>query len=261
MTELYDPPVNSIDYDDSSEEEDPKFEMAQYDLDVVDEALLNPHNTEFKDHFGFTIQVKTDDEASSDQDSSSEEEADQNSEEKDVKQKSQEFEEVEMNQNNKDNDINSTIKPSEDTSNNIHQAIYPDTPNPFDDDNQSDRSSVSRQRVSSVTSLSSDISRPSETLQQRRISRKSLINNRSLVITKKFIHYNHKLDSERHAHLKQEAMDRVASCRENNTIDWDFWTLAISDFGDLIETKMNGLRQHLIKGGIPSCIRGYLWQI
>lgn len=220
MTELYDPPVNSIDYDDSSEEEDPKFEMAQYDLDVVDEALLNPHNTEFKDHFGFTIQVKTDDEASSDQDSSSEEEADQNSEEKDVKQKSQEFEEVEMNQNNKDNDINSTIKPSEDTSNNIHQAIYPDTPNPFDDDNQSDRSSVSRQRVSSVTSLSSDISRPSETLQQRRISRKSLINNRSLVITKKFIHYNHKLDSERHAHLKQEAMDRVASCRENNTIDW-----------------------------------------
>lgn len=33
-----------------------------YDLDVVDEALLHPEKPEYIDHFGFTVQVKTDNE-------------------------------------------------------------------------------------------------------------------------------------------------------------------------------------------------------
>lgn len=48
-----------------------RFSLTEYDLDVVDDALLNPDSTEFRDHFGFRIEVKTDDEDSSDSDSDS----------------------------------------------------------------------------------------------------------------------------------------------------------------------------------------------
>jgi hypothetical protein len=63
MTTLYDHPVKPTD----SDQDD--YELADYDLDVVDDALLNPENSEFLDHFGFKIQVRTDDESSSDDDS------------------------------------------------------------------------------------------------------------------------------------------------------------------------------------------------
>lgn len=49
------------------------FSLCEYDLDVVDDALNNPTRGEYRDHFGFHIQVKTDDEdeASSSSDSDS----------------------------------------------------------------------------------------------------------------------------------------------------------------------------------------------
>lgn len=36
--------------------------LNDYDLDVVDEALLHPEKNEYIDHFGFRVQVKTDNE-------------------------------------------------------------------------------------------------------------------------------------------------------------------------------------------------------
>jgi hypothetical protein len=72
MTTLYDPPATNLhngNYYESESEAEEGYEMAEYDLDVVDDALLNPNNSEYMDHFGFKIQVKTDDESSSDDDS------------------------------------------------------------------------------------------------------------------------------------------------------------------------------------------------
>lgn len=75
MTTLYDIPSNKehnasyYDTTDSEAEQDDGYEMAEYDLDVVDDALLHPNNSEYLDHFGFKIQVRTDDESSSDDDS------------------------------------------------------------------------------------------------------------------------------------------------------------------------------------------------
>jgi hypothetical protein len=37
--------------------------------------------------------------------------------------------------------------------------------------------------------------------------------------------------------------------------------LVIDNFGAVIDTQMDDMRQHLAKGGIPSPIRGLLWQI
>ena len=48
------------DCEDAAAEE--RFSLCEFDLDVVDDALSNPTNSEFRDHFGFRIQVKTDDE-------------------------------------------------------------------------------------------------------------------------------------------------------------------------------------------------------
>jgi hypothetical protein len=37
--------------------------------------------------------------------------------------------------------------------------------------------------------------------------------------------------------------------------------MVIHDFGRVLETQMDDLRQRLTKGGIPSPIRGLMWQI
>lgn len=76
MTELDQRRDSFSETDDSEHEDDFKqgenrFSLTEYDLDVVDDALLNPDSTEFHDHFGFRIEVKTDDEDSSDSDSDS----------------------------------------------------------------------------------------------------------------------------------------------------------------------------------------------
>lgn len=69
MTTLYDPPTNNNSYYNSESEQEEGYEIADFDLDVVDDALLNPTSSEYMDHFGFKIQVRTDDESSSDDDS------------------------------------------------------------------------------------------------------------------------------------------------------------------------------------------------
>ncbi|KAF7721125.1 GTPase-activating protein [Apophysomyces ossiformis] len=68
---------------DNSDNED-SFSLYEYDLDVVDDALLNPDSGEYLDHFGFTIQVKTDDEY--DEDTSDDSEYSDNEEEKYIQQ-------------------------------------------------------------------------------------------------------------------------------------------------------------------------------
>ncbi|ORZ24611.1 rab-GTPase-TBC domain-domain-containing protein [Absidia repens] len=55
------------------EEQAGKFDLHDYDMDVINNALTDAHQTEYHDHFGFNVQVKTDDEDSvdsSDQDGS-----------------------------------------------------------------------------------------------------------------------------------------------------------------------------------------------
>lgn len=73
MTTLYDPPAahhhSNDSYYTSESEQEEGYEIAEFDLDVVDDALLNPTSSEYMDHFGFKIQVRTDDESSSDDDS------------------------------------------------------------------------------------------------------------------------------------------------------------------------------------------------
>ncbi|KAF7727537.1 GTPase-activating protein [Apophysomyces ossiformis] len=55
-------PALDEDTDQKSCSDEDNFSLHEYDLDVVDDALMNPNGTQYLDHFGFTIQVKTDDE-------------------------------------------------------------------------------------------------------------------------------------------------------------------------------------------------------
>ncbi|KAI7885006.1 RabGAP/TBC [Lichtheimia hyalospora FSU 10163] len=57
------------DLHDSDHTDDERFSICEYDLDVVDHALENPNHSEYLDHFGFRIQVKTDDEGDGSSDS------------------------------------------------------------------------------------------------------------------------------------------------------------------------------------------------
>ncbi|KAI8370234.1 eukaryotic and archaeal DNA primase, large subunit-domain-containing protein [Blakeslea trispora] len=308
MTTLYDTPIKHRQeyYDSGSEydENDESLEMAEYDLDVVDDALLNPNSHEYMDHFGFKIHVRTDDESSSGDESDFEQ----------VKKKampavpsttstatSDDDDSIDTNattphqvwpdekysksvpilknpparqrsisgsRNSKDTHRSSTSQ------NSARYSILSSFNNPFKAANVT--------RPASVVSVQS-ISRPSESYQRRQSKRYSDkpqvigtprspgANHRhfdKLVSRfRRFSHNDHKYDSEKHVMLKELAMEELGHYRDkggyqNNSYDWDFWAMVIDDFGRVIETQMDDLRQNLSKnGGIPSPIRGLLWQL
>ncbi|RCI02313.1 GTPase-activating protein [Rhizopus stolonifer] len=128
-------------------------------------------------------------------------------------------------------------------------------------------------RPASIVSVQSVV-KPSETYQQRQskryseslpsligIPRSPASNHRHFdkLVSKfrRFSHHDHQYDSEKHLMLKEEAMEELKIYKEKV----DFWSMVIDDFGKLIETQMDDMRQHLAKGGMPSPIRGLLWQI
>ncbi|CDH49118.1 rab gtpase activator [Lichtheimia corymbifera JMRC:FSU:9682] len=80
------------------------FSLCEYDLDVVDDALNNPTRGEYRDHFGFHIQVKTDDE---DEASSSSDDSDSDlSDQEDGIEQQHHHQGTTTNSNNNDNDTN-----------------------------------------------------------------------------------------------------------------------------------------------------------
>ncbi|OBZ87748.1 GTPase-activating protein GYP5 [Choanephora cucurbitarum] len=306
MTTLYDTPINHQKdlYESGSdyEENDESLEMAEYDLDVVDDALLNPNSHEYMDHFGFKIHVRTDDESSSGDESDFEQ----------VKKKTMPAVPSTTSTATSDDDsIDTTLTTPHQVyaqrSLDQKSPVVPILKNPparqrsatYDsrESKETHRSSTSQNsarysilssfmkpatRPSSVVSVQS-ISRPSESYQRRQSKRYSDkpqvigtprspgANHRhfdKLVSRfRRFSHNDHKYDSEKHVMLKEQAMEELGHYRDkggyqNNSYDWDFWAMVIDDFGRVIETQMDDLRQNLSKnGGIPSPIRGLVWQL
>lgn len=374
MTTLYGPPAANLhndNYYQSESEAEEGYELADYDLDVVDDALLNPNNSEYMDHFGFKIQVKTDDESSSDDDSDFDSSDDECAPGKHAQQNlnsscsnttttiTSDDDSIDTNvttphhqQHQKwlsdDPKVNYHIEPlpkSDHTTttttttathlvNNVVPILKsPPSPRPdhkmrsiqADSDANSrsskdtQRSSTSRHsilsafnnaiksaRPTSVTSIQSPVvlSRPSQTFQQRQSKRYSEAHYQASMIGtprspasnhrhfdklvskfRRFSHNDHRYDSEKHSLLKEEALAELKIYREkggfeNKSINWgktqiklvsksknvttsivDFWEMVIHDFGRVLETQMDDLRQHLTKDGIPSPIRGLMWQI
>ncbi|KAI7893439.1 eukaryotic and archaeal DNA primase, large subunit-domain-containing protein [Mucor mucedo] len=280
MTTLYDQPYNS-----DSDSSDDNFELNEYDLDVVDDALLNPNRSEYLDHFGFKIQVRTDDESSSDDDS--------------------DFDEKQKTTSDDDSIDTNLATPHDDhhkqnfsLTTNVPILKSPPSPKPERQRSVTTTSRSSNEsrhsifnpfkstRPASVTSSIGSpvtvVSRPSQSFQQRQSKRFSEIPNHTgtprspasnhrnfdKLVSKfrRFSHNDHQYDSEKHLLLKHEALAELQIYREKggfeyNSIDWDFWVLVIQNFGRVIETQMDDMRQHLIAGGIPSPIRGLMWQI
>ncbi|KAI7905502.1 eukaryotic and archaeal DNA primase, large subunit-domain-containing protein [Cokeromyces recurvatus] len=387
MTVLHDNPVRlpqqhqqNEEYNTSESEKEEAYDITEFDLDVVDDALLNPDRSEYLDHFGFKIHVKTDDELSSDdesevsiyddEDPSSLEK--QNKEQDSTKTNRLNVSSSTTTMTSDDDSIDTNITtphPGHDhddqkwLSENVGKDDYDDISSintlphtkdstncdnhPINDkevlsntvpilksppsarsDKQKEsqaktspsfppsdtqrsnsikksttnrqsilstlnkpfnkKSSPSSKRPSSTSSPQSPVilSRPSQSFQQRQSKRYSeayylhqqMVNApRSSAASnyqhfdeliskfRKFSHNDHRYDSEKHTLLKEKALEELKlnkSEEENETkIDWGFWELVILDFGSVIDTQMDDLRQHLIQGGIPSSIRGLLWQI
>jgi hypothetical protein len=258
-------------YDTSDAEADLQEEMTEYDLDVVDDALLNPNNSEYMDHFGFKIQVRTDDESSSDDDS----DFDHN----DVRGhtvNATPATTVTTTSDDDDDDDDDSI----DTPHPEHKELGPvpilkSPPSPRPDIAARQRSASSattktttsndthqsnnrnsilslinnpfKARPSSITSIQSPptpviIPRPSQSFQQRQSKRYSEATfqlsttphspasqhrNFDKLVSKfrRFSHNDHQYDSEKHLHLKEEALAELEIYREkggyeNNSIDW-----------------------------------------
>ncbi|KAI8986941.1 rab-GTPase-TBC domain-containing protein [Pilobolus umbonatus] len=365
MTTYHRPQPLQQDPYDSAEDTD-YDEMVEYDLDVVDDALMNPHNKEFMDHFGFTIHVRTDDEDSSDDDSAiSDTEYRKN--DKTLK-KDNKVEPLII--NNSVSSGEATLTSSDDDLYSVDTNIatpshqknwsYPHATERIDEGYQSTISNIkstasskadnrlsyqsqfeahqttfysvadinrkesednarhNRLSTSSLSHLSYEtplnkrssivsivstfnnpfkrpisvvniqpppavITRPSIKYQQRQSKRPSEANSPSTYIGtprssasnhrcfdklvskfRRFSHNDHKYDSEKHIELKNEALEELKIYKEQDTektTDWDFWGYTLSNFGRVIDTQMDDLRQHLIHGGMPIPIRGYIWQV
>ncbi|KAI9483560.1 MAG: eukaryotic and archaeal DNA primase, large subunit-domain-containing protein [Benjaminiella poitrasii] len=249
MTVLYDDPVpytqqrqqqqqtnkeeNNGYYSSDSDKEE-GYDMTEYDLDVVDDALLNPESSEYMDHFGFKIQVRTDDELSSDDDSNQSDRQqtknDNDDEDRRSTRSATSMETTSYPAKNEDTQRSNSIKKSTRT----RQSILSNLNNPF--------SKSSSGRPSSITSLQSPsvLPRPSQ-----------------------FSHNDHRYDSEKHMQLKEEALAELKLNKEKDETktDWDFWETVIQDFGSVVDSQIDELRRHLTEGGIPAAIRGLIWQM
>lgn len=258
MTTLYDIPNQNREYysTSDSEMEDDVFELNEYDLDVVDDALLNPNNSEYLDHFGFKIHVRTDDESSSDDDSDYDEKPNSNN-----KPLTSDDDSVDTNlATPHDGGTNHSKKEFSKTNNSSSLPntipILKSPPSPRPDVIQTTRASnesrhsifnnpfkSNNNRPASVISVQSPvISRPSQTFQQRQSKRYSEIphhlsgsprspasnhKNFDKLVSKfrRFSHNDHQYDSEKHLQLKEEALAELQIYREkggieNNSIDW-----------------------------------------
>lgn len=239
MTTLYDQPYDSDSSDDN-------FELNEYDLDVVDDALLNPNRSEYLDHFGFKIQVRTDDESSSDDDS--------------------DFDEKQKTTSDDDSIDTNLATPHDDhhkqnfsLTTNVPILKSPPSPKPERQRSVTTTSRSSNESRHSIfnnpfkstrpASVSSSIgspvtvvSRPSQSFQQRQSKRFSEIpqqhtgtlrspasNHRNFdkLVSKfrRFSHNDHQYDSEKHLLLKHEALAELEIYREKggfeyNSIDW-----------------------------------------
>ncbi|CAO3647372.1 unnamed protein product [Mucor hiemalis] len=305
MTTLYDIPTkehNAPYYDTTdSEEQDDGYEMAEYDLDVVDDALLNPNNSEYLDHFGFKIQVRTDDESSTPTAATT---VTATSDDDSI--------DVITPHHQQHIDFNTTEKEYSATTATVVAATAaaaaaaatvpilkaPPTPKPDTKQQNGERTRSSNEsrhsilsfnnpfkRPASVISIQSPVMpRPSQSFQQRQSKRYSVAPQHTVGIPprspesnhrhfdklvskfRRFSHNDHQYDSDRHEELKEEALAELQIYKEkggieNNSIDWDFWATVIQNFGRVIDTQMDDMRHHLIHGGIPSPIRGLMWQI
>lgn len=256
MTTLYDIPHQNREYYSSSDSEDDAFELNEYDLDVVDDALQNPNNSEYMDHFGFKIHVRTDDESSSDDDS--------DYDPKTTKTLTSDDDSVDTNlatphdgtnHNKKEFQTslpsNIPILKSPPRPDLTKQAVHTPTTRASNESRHSIFNNPFKARPASVISVQSPVvmARPSQTFQQRQSKRYSEIphhitgtprspasnhKNFDKLVSKfrRFSHNDHQYDSEKHLQLKQEALAELQIYREKggieyNSIDWGKITIIL----------------------------------
>ena len=262
MTTLYDIPTKKhneeyYDSSDSEEHEEVAYEMDEFDLDVVDDALLNPNSSEYMDHFGFKIQVRTDDESSSDDDSNFDESdripptaattVTTTSDDDSI--------DVATPHHQQHIDFNHTKREYQPASTTTEVPILKSPPTPKPESKQqrsgTDTRSSNESRhsilstfnnpfkrpasVVSVQSPSVAVPRPSQSFQQRQSKRYSeapqhMIGLRSpesnhrhfdKLVSKfrRFSHNDHHYDSEKHGLLQQEALAELQIYREKGGIE------------------------------------------
>ncbi|KAI7868588.1 eukaryotic and archaeal DNA primase, large subunit-domain-containing protein [Spinellus fusiger] len=230
---------------DTHESEAEAFELSQYDIDVVEDALDNPDSSEFRDHFGFTIKVETDNEITS---SESEQESDTESH-------------------------YSTTTAERRATSSKRESISRKRSNSL-------TSTTTSLRTSTSTRPSSQIERPSQVYQERQNKRHSEIYKTEAssslpsslttgpsyyeMLKAKFgmaSHDTRTRESPKQLALKEETTSSLEHWKEkNDDYDWEFWASLIPGLEESARTNPQRLHEHLATG-IPPPLRGMLWQI
>ncbi|KAL7323224.1 hypothetical protein PS15p_211157 [Mucor circinelloides] len=235
-----------------------------FDLDVVDEALLNPEKPEYVDHFGFTVQVKSDHESdTSDPDED-------------------EFEDAASTKNS--NDSSALSVSSQNESKDIHTIPMVTQQNVNETNNKSSIATDSTenadtlstdltshnnntedwQMISSIEKLGSNATTTSTPESDNRPTHSPTPSTTSYydLLLSKFSRSGHH-NSSKQAQLQEETSHNLEQLKEQSSrgdIDWEFWSSVISDFERINRTEHSKFRS-LISIGIPPQLRGKLWRI
>ncbi|CEP19478.1 hypothetical protein [Parasitella parasitica] len=222
-----------------------------FDLNVVDEALLNPEKPEYVDHFGFTVQVKTDHESDS-SDSEEEENGKSDTPAFSVSPQTNSTRNTiptVRQQNVKENNAIATIVDADRTE---HAELASHNNNIED-----------WQLIPSIEQLGSNTASENDNSVQRptHSPTPSTTSYYELLLSK-FTRSGHQ-NSSKQTQLKEETSHNLEQLKEQSSrgdIDWEFWSSVISDFDRVNATQHSKFRL-LISIGIPSQLRGKLWRI
>ncbi|KAI8646033.1 rab-GTPase-TBC domain-containing protein [Parasitella parasitica] len=237
-----------------------------FDLNVVDEALLNPEKPEYVDHFGFKVQVKTDQESdSSDSEEEEFEDADSTKTSSDT---------LRSSASSQDNGATNTIPTVTQQNVKGNNSIATDNCSSIETDRMDNDDCLSIdlaphnnnedwQMISSIEKLASNtISKNDHNINRPTHSPTPSTTSYYDLLLSKFTRTGHQ-NSSKQAQLKEETSHNLEKLKEQSSrgdIDWEFWSSVISDF-DRVNTTQHSKFRSLISIGIPSQLRGKLWRI
>lgn len=196
-------------------------DMNLFDRSVVEEALLEPEKPEYVDHFGFKVGVRTD---------------------------------YDHDEDTSDSDCDQTGK--------LQQQLDDND----DDDDESNTSVTQSMTTPPPTTKATSVLLDNKSEDWQLVGSVEKLNEAKPsyydILLSKFTRTSSVGDSAKQVKLKEETSHNLELLKEKSEqdTDWEFWSSVISDFDKVNKTE-HGKFRLLLSIGIPSSLRGMLWQI
>ncbi|KAI8093514.1 rab-GTPase-TBC domain-containing protein [Halteromyces radiatus] len=232
---------------------DDQYCFSDYDLNMVQDALRNPHASEFQDRFDYTTQLKTDEE----QDDDTSDNDNNDSSQVCLATEHSEKPPSVLPSTSLSSSSSSTIdEDDDDDDTDIDTAITSPTASKHHHLSLSSVVSEGLNRKPVLTQLSPQPILTTNIKNQRKRSSTLSALSSSTIKT-------HPYRRPQQLALKEEVTNNLTQLKETSSTDmydWEFWATVIHQFDTVNQQQHQILRDHICIG-MPPSLRGMLWQI